>query len=103
MQLTNVQIADYQEHVLLLVPNLIAESHLDRFEARFVAFATEAVEPAPEMIIMRDIMVVQGAVEPATPMHAINKLINFEDDPTLYGYALETQRLACVRDLMGAE
>ncbi len=103
MRLTNEQIADYQEHGFLLLPDLIAESHLDRYEARFVAFATEVVEPAPEMIIMRDIMVVQGAVEPATPMHAINKLINFEDDPTLYGYSLETQLLACVRDLIGAE
>lgn len=101
MQLTNEQKADYAENGFLLLPDLIPESRLAQFEARFVAFATGAVAPLPEMTIMRDIMVVRGAVTPATPMHAINKMINFEDDPELYGYTLEPRLLACVRDLVG--
>jgi phytanoyl-CoA hydroxylase len=53
------------------------------------------------MKIMRDIMVVKGAVTPASPLHAVNKMISFEDDAELYGFALEPRLLAAVRSLVG--
>ena len=50
---------------------------------------------------MKDVMVARGAVEPKSKLHAINKLLNFEDDPVLYEYATDSGLLAAVRDLIG--
>ena len=97
------QIDQYVERGFVVVPDLIPEKSLDRYEQRFVAFATGEAEPTPQMKIMRDIMVVRGAVEPDSPLHAINKMINFEDEPVLYGYSLEPALTAAVRDLIGPE
>jgi phytanoyl-CoA hydroxylase len=101
--LNSAQIDSYTEQGYVLVPNLIDEQDLARYEARFVEFAEGARPPLPAMKIMRDIMVVKGAVEPETPLHGINKMINFEDDPVLYGYTVEPRLVACVRDLIGEE
>jgi phytanoyl-CoA hydroxylase len=46
-------------------------------------------------------MVVKGAVAPDTPLHGVNKMINFEEDPVLFGYPQEPGLQNCVRDLIG--
>ena len=91
----------YQSEGYVLVPGLIDETSLARYEDRFVAFATGEIPPCGDMKIMRDIMVVKEAVQPETRLHGINKMINFEDDAELYGYTCEPALLACVRDLIG--
>jgi len=99
--LNPTQIETYRERGFLLIPGLIEESDLARYEARFTAFAGGQIEPTSDMKIMRDIMVVKGAVQPETPLHAVNKMINFEHDPILYGYTVESGLLDCARDLIG--
>ena len=80
-QLSEREISQYFEHGYLLLPGLIGPEALARYDKRFVAFATGELAPTPAMKIMRDIMVVKGAVEPETPLHAVNKMISFEGDP----------------------
>ena len=99
--LTQDQRKQYHEAGYLLLPGLIEAAALARYEARFVELASGAEPAIADMKIMRDIMVVKGAVTPATPMHAVNKMINFEEDETLYGYTREQNLVACVRDLLG--
>ena len=99
--LTFQQHNDYLEQGYVLVPGLIPESNLHRYESRFVSIACGDCSCQPPMKVMRDIMVVKGAVEPATPLHGINKLMNFEDDPVLYQYTTEPALLGAVRDLIG--
>lgn len=101
--LTNTQIEQYRTNGFVLVPDLIDEVNLARYESRFVALASGTAPPPAPMKIMRDIMVVKQAVTPATPLHAVNKMISFEDDADLYGYTLEPRLLACVRDLIGED
>ena len=50
---------------------------------------------------MRDIMVVKGAVIPASVMHGVNKVANFEADQVLYDYTLEPALLQAVRSIIG--
>ena len=52
------------------------------------------------MVVMRDVMVVKGIVEPATPLHAVNKILNFESDPVLFDYVLDPRLLALARALV---
>jgi phytanoyl-CoA hydroxylase len=101
--LTSRQIADYSDQGYLIVPGLIDEADLARYEARFLSLASGVAPPVGDMKIMRDIMVVKGAVAPETPLHAINKMINFEDDPALYGYTTEPRLVEAVRDLLASD
>lgn len=97
------QVRQYWEQGYLLVPALFAQPELDALNARFLAFAEGLCDPAPMMKLMRDVMVAKGAVTPATPVHGINKLMNFEDDVPLYQYVLHQDLLSCVRSLLGAD
>jgi len=99
--LNQQQLDQYEKQGFLLIPGLIEEAGLVRYEKRFVDFASGEIEPLRDMKIMRDVMVVKGAVAPPSTLHGINKMINFEDDPELYGYAREPLLLDCVRDLLG--
>ena len=103
MGLTDAQIAHYWEHGYLLVGGLVPPARLAAYERRFIALASGDAEPASAMKIMRDLMVVKGAVAPATALAGVNKLINFEEDPQLYGYVLEPGLLAAVRSLVGPD
>jgi phytanoyl-CoA hydroxylase len=103
MRLSTDQIDEYYERGFIIVPHLIPEASLDRYEQRFKSFACGEVALEPQMKIMRDIMIVRGVVEPESPLHAINKMINFEDDPLLYGYTREPALTTAIRDLIGPE
>ncbi len=93
--------AGYREQGFVLVRGLFAADRLARLEARFEDLVLHRV-PRPEgMVVMQDVMVVKGAAVPKTPLHAINKLLSFEDDPVLFGYALDPSLLARVRSLIG--
>ena len=103
MRLTDAQIAQYWERGYLLVGGLIPPPRLAAYERRFIALAGGAAAPTSAMKIMRDVMVVKGAAAPATALAGVNKLLNFEEDPELYGYALEPDLLAAVRSLIGED
>ena len=103
MGLTDAQIAEYWEQGHLLVGGLIPPHRLAAHERRFVVLASGVAAPAPAMKIMRDVMVVKGAAAPATALAGVNKLLNFEEDPELYGYVLEPALLAAVRSLIGED
>ena len=96
--------ARYARDGFVRVNGLIEPAGLARLEARFVALASGAATPPDGMVLMNDVMVVKGAVTPATPLHAVNKLLSFEDDETLFGgYALHGDLLAWVRALIGPD
>ncbi|MDA1076400.1 MAG: phytanoyl-CoA dioxygenase family protein [Proteobacteria bacterium] len=98
---TEEQINSYREQGYLILPELFSAAELNELDRRFEAL-TLSPSPRPDaMKVMNDVMVVKGAVEPQTPMHAINKLMNFEEDPDLYRYALHPGLLAGVRSLIG--
>lgn len=101
MSLTREQINSYREQGYLLLPGLVPEARLAGYEQRFLDFARGTLEPSPGMKIMRDVMVVKGAVQPGAPEHGVNKLFNFEDDTGLFAYTLEPGLLAAVRSLIG--
>ena len=83
----------------MLLPRLFTPDALARFSERFISFATDKLPLVSGMKIMRDIMVVKGIVEPESPLHAVNKMISFEDDPVLYGYPREPELLEAVQSL----
>ncbi len=103
MRLSDSEIERYFEQGYLLLPGFIDADALARYDARFVAYASGNLLPAPEMKIMRDIMVVKGVVEAESSLHAVNKMISFEDDPELYGYVVESNLVGAARSLLGED
>jgi len=95
------QLAQYEEQGFLLLPRLFDEAELDVFEARFLDIVEGRTPPAPKMTVMEDVMVARGAVEPASRVHAINKILSFEEDPVLIGYTQHSGLLESVRSLIG--
>ena len=85
----------------LLLPGLFDPEQLDGFERRFLALVQGDVPAGDDLVIMRDVMVARGAVEPKTPLHAINKILSFEDDDVLFAYARNPKLLSVVRGLIG--
>lgn len=102
-ELSTSQLADYHRQGFLVVPGLIPPTALDRYEQRFIDIALGAAPCDAPMNVMRDVMVVKGAVTPRTELHGVNKLMNFEDDPVLYGYTQEPALLAAVRTIVGQD
>ena len=99
--LTQAQQDQYWRDGFLLLPGLFAAAELAPFNERFEAIVNGVVSPSAAMKIMKDVMVAKGAVVADSPLHAINKIINFEEEPELYAYATHQRLLAAVRALLG--
>lgn len=101
MRLTQQQIDTYFEQGYLLLPALFSSDELASFNNRFLAIINGEASLSGNMKIMRDVMVVKGAVEPVSPAHAVNKLLCLEEDPTLFAYARQAQLVSAVQSLLG--
>lgn len=101
-EMTDEQLALYRRDGFVLLRGLFEREQLEAFERRFVEIASGR-EPAPEgMIVMKDVMIVRGAVDVADPVAAVNKVLSFEGDPVLFAYSLSPRLLAAVRALVGS-
>ena len=98
--LTQQQRASYQTNGYLLLSGVIDTDALEHYNHRFIELVNGEAGLAREMKLMRDVMIAKGVVAPETPLHAINKLLNFEDDPELYKYTQQPSLLATARDLL---
>ena len=100
--LSEEQRESYQSNGYLLLQGLIDTESLERYNHRFIEFVEGKADPASEMKLMQDVMIAKGAVVPETPLHAINKLLNFEDDPDLYQYVRHPALFETVVELLGS-
>ena len=100
--LSEEQRESYQSNGYLLLQELIDTESLERYNHRFIEFVEGKADPASEMKLMQDVMIAKGAVKPETPLHAINKLLNFEDDPDLYQYVRHPALFETVVELLGS-
>jgi phytanoyl-CoA hydroxylase len=101
--LSKEQLAEYWKRGYVVVPGLIGRDKLDGYVRRLDAIVGEEASPVDGMLVMRDVMVAKGVVEPSTKMAGIAKIQDFENDPDLYGYAIEPALLDCVASLIGQE
>jgi len=93
--------AAYDRDGFVLLRERVRTDRLAVWSERFEEHALERVPRPKKMTVMKDIEVVKGATAPPTPLHAINKLLSFEDDPVLWSYAVDPDVLAAVRSIVG--
>ncbi len=102
--LSEKQRLDYQENGYLLLPGLFDADELEPWRERFLAIVNEEVPPAPDMLVMRDVMVAKGAVQPDSKSAAIAKIQDFHNDPVLFdGYARHPKLLRTVQEFCGPD
>ena len=95
------QIQQYQRDGFLLLPGLVDSQTLTDLNQRFLDIVEGRQPAAGAMKIMQDVMVVKGAVQPQTPLHAVNKLFCLEDDEVLSTFACLPSVVDCVRSIIG--
>lgn len=93
----------YARDGYLLLPGLFDKEKLDRFDRRFLELVQGDVPPGENMVVMRDVMVAKGVVEPETLLHGVNKILSFEEDDVLFDYATDPGLLSIVRSLIGPD
>lgn len=102
MSLTPTQIDDYFRFGYVVLRKLIDSLALEQYNRRFLALVEGRQALAAGMKIMRDVMVVKGAVAPETPVHGVNKLLCLEEDEILFGFARHLELVAAVQSLIGS-
>jgi phytanoyl-CoA hydroxylase len=101
--LSDADLARYDVDGFVLLRGFFGESDLAGWRARFAAITDGAVTPAPDMTVMRDVMVARGAVSPRSPAAAIQKLQDFHHDPVLWRYATHPDLLDIVERFCGPD
>ena len=93
----------YGEHGYVLRRGLFAPEELETWHKRFLAIVNEEVPAARGMLVMRDVMVAKGAVNPDSPEKAIAKVQDFHGDPVLWEYVTHPGLLDVVEAFTGPD
>ena len=99
--LSDEMLDSYREQGFVVVRDLIGEADCERWIQRLADIVEGRVEAAPDMLIMKDIMVAKGSVSAGSPMEAIAKLQDYEQDPVLDTYTTNEGILDCVERIIG--
>ena len=99
--LTVSQIQTYWDQGFVLVKSLIATDELQHWSEYFESIVREETPLSQGMVLMRDVMVAKKKITPQSELHAINKLMNFEDDAVLYAYVEHAKLVEAATDLIG--
>jgi phytanoyl-CoA hydroxylase len=103
MPLDREQLEHYWDRGFLLLESLIDTGSLARWSQRFEDIVLGRIPTPEHLTVMKDVMVVQGATQPASPLHAVAKILSFENDPVLWEYPTEARLLDAVRSIIGRE
>lgn len=103
-KLTPEQRRFYQDHGYHVVRGLFEKPELELWIERFLEIVKQTAARPQGMLVMRDVMVAKGAVQPGSPEEAIAKIQDFQDDPVLYeGYAKHPSLLDWVEQFIGPD
>jgi len=94
----------YDANGYWIVRRLFDEHELEAWKDRLADIVEQRVPPAPELLVMRDVMVAKGAASPRERAAAIAKIQDFHNDPVLFeGYSRHPRLLDQVEALIGGD
>jgi phytanoyl-CoA hydroxylase len=91
----------YWKNGYTVVRDLIEATKRDRWLERLDDLVEGRVEPSENMLIMKDVMVAKGAVQPGSKQEAIAKIQDYEKDPVLDTYTTDDHILDCIEQIIG--
>ena len=95
------QIDHYWQQGYVVLPGLFDEATLQGYNQRFLDVVNGREPCADGMKIMQDVMVVKGAVQPESAVHAVNNLLCLEEDPQLFGFVRYPALVSAIQSLLG--
>ena len=101
MPLTADERDRYWREGYVLARKLIDARTLAQLDDRFRAIASGAEPAADGMVVMKDIAFAKGGAVAESALHAVNKILSFENDPVLWPFATDERLLGLVQDLLG--
>ena len=84
----------------VVVRGLIEPEKLERWLGRLSDIVLGRVPPAQGMLVMKDVMVARGAVQPGSELEAIAKIQDYEKDPVLDSHTTEDHVLDCIERIV---
>ena len=103
MALDEQQKDAYWRDGYLVLRGLLDAKSVERWHSRLIEIVTGKAERSPRMLVMKDVMVAKGAVQPESELDAIAKVQDYEGDPVLDTYALDDRVVEVIQDLIGDE
>jgi phytanoyl-CoA hydroxylase len=91
----------YWKNGYTVARSLIEPDKCDRWLGRLDDLVEGRVEPSENMLIMKDVMVAKGAVQPGSKQEAIAKIQDYEKDPVLDTYTTDDHILDCIEQIIG--
>lgn len=101
--MTHEQVEHYWQHGYVVLPGLIEPEFVSRWRDRFDELVGDEGTRPERMLVMRDVMVAKGVVEPDSVMEGIAKVQDFEYDPILKEYINHPPILDCIEPLIGSD
>jgi len=99
--LSDSQVEQYWRDGFVVAPRLVGDDDIAAYDQRFEDIVYERVAIDDRMLVMKDVMVAKGVIDPSSPPERIQKLQDFELDPVLDGYCRHPRVLACVERIIG--
>jgi len=99
--LTDENLKGYWKNGFTVVPGLIEAEKLERWTARLADIVEGRVAPAEGMLVMKDVMIAKGKVQPGSKSEAIAKIQDYEKDPVLDTYTTDDHILDCIERIVG--
>ncbi len=102
--LTAADRKQYDEQGFLVVKGLFEPAELELWLRRFRDIVEGRVPTADRMVVMKDVMVAKGIVEPDSALAAVSKIQDFHQDPVLFdGYCKNPKLLSTVEGICGPD
>jgi ectoine hydroxylase-related dioxygenase (phytanoyl-CoA dioxygenase family) len=103
-KLTEAQREQYLTHGYIVVRNVLSPEQLERYKARAREFALGNLPPGSQRMVVQDVRVAKGLVQPDDPEKGIWKYLNPDRyDPLFAAYSSQPGLLDVVEDLLGPD
>ena len=99
--ISDAMLEHYWEHGYTVARGLLPQADLDVYLERLSDIVEGRITPPESMLVMKDVMVAKGAIEPGSRMEATAKIQDYEDDEVLDGYRTHPTILDCVERFIG--
>jgi len=102
--ITPEQRARYDEQGFLLIREFFSQEELTPLVDRLLEIVRAECEVPEDMLVMKDVMVAKGAVDPTTPEEAIAKIQDFHNDDLLFEqYSKNPNLLDFIESMLGPD
>ncbi|NQZ98742.1 MAG: phytanoyl-CoA dioxygenase family protein [Myxococcales bacterium] len=101
--ISDEMLAGYEKDGYTVARGLLDAADLERWTERLADIVDGRVEPSEGMLVMKDVMVVKGHVQPNSKLEAIAKIQDYERDPVLDTYTTHPSVLDCVERFVGRD